>query len=216
MRRLLNVGNCLRRFSGHRYVHFSCLEPKQHDKRMLIVSRMILLSSVLFEYILFGTFVLQYINLVYNSLLDDGFLKVNSKPVCLQTVNDSPGNFTLPYTGTLVGVRLVHISGNVTHWSPTLRPGIWGTEGISPDLLEIFVTNSTKEVVTPPNGYPILSGTYKIDGVNNTYPQLTLPKFELLVSNGTVLSLWYGEDLFNYFEIDNRGTLCTDVYVLYQ
>ena len=31
---------------------------------------------------------------------------------------------------------------------------------------------------------------------------------------GEMLKLWYGEDLFNGYEVNNGGTSCTDIYVI--
>ena len=54
-------------------------------------------------------------------------------------------------------------------------------------------------------------GSYKLLG-HITLPGNLDPGLKYL-RNGQKMRMWYGEDLYNFYEYDNRGYTCMNVYV---
>ena len=153
--------------------------------------------------------------------------KVNSSPVCFGARNHQFGRFSMPSSGRLAAIKLVHLygyvscskRGNVDHWS------YWGCGycfSLSRDKVNVVITTSSNHIILPPNqflsrGWLGIGKWHDILGYNSWSPELVLSVFShpLWVSSGQQLRVWYGEDLVDYLENDNGGKVCCDVYARY-
>ncbi|KAK3747607.1 hypothetical protein QZH41_003603 [Actinostola sp. cb2023] len=129
-----------------------------------------------------------------------------------------------PKMGNIKTFKLVHTSGAVSY-SVFISPGKWGTRSVMPSPgIELHVTDDQKKRIAPPQNYPLMNNllggvmTYNIPGYNVDSPYIILPEISppLVVTQGKVFQIWFGEDFSNTAEFDNRGTTCVDVYVIYQ
>ncbi|KAK3754389.1 hypothetical protein QZH41_011173, partial [Actinostola sp. cb2023] len=109
------------------------------------------------------------------SCTSTGWIRVNTDPVCLQPLNKRYGTFIAPYTGVFVGLKLVHISGNVKNSSSQIS-GYWGTTG--PQIIEMVLTTATNAIVSPPAGYSMIEVDkmkYTMKGFTNVFPPARSP-----------------------------------------
>ena len=150
----------------------------------------------------------------------DPWIKLNTVPVCFGAKDQQFGTFSVPSSGRLLAIKLVHLYVYVTclatkveYWSQ------WGcgTYNSFKDQVDVVITTATNGVLLPASQF-ITYGTLKwskIPGYNSLSPELVLSVFSspLSVTTGQVLRLWYGEDLANNGgQRDNGGTSCCDVF----
>ena len=152
----------------------------------------------------------------------DAWIKLSTVPVCFGARDEKFGQFSVPFGGSLLAIKLVHVHGYVTcdkskvqHWS------YWGCNAHSSVIgqVNVVITTSANSVLLPPSQFmgqslPKQYKWSKIPGYNSLSPELVLSVFSspLTVTSGQVLRLWYGEDLVNFTESENDGTSCCDVF----
>jgi len=74
----------------------------------------------------------------------------------------------------------------------------------------IVITDSSNHILLPENEqFP-----FRIPGYHANSPELVFPDLltPVPVSSGQELRVWYSEDLKDYYEGDNDGITCADVY----
>ncbi|CAH3155023.1 unnamed protein product [Pocillopora meandrina] len=149
-----------------------------------------------------------------------GFYRLNFSPVCFSARGNLFGTVTMPSAGRLAAMKLVHRYGYVTcnkhnpiYWSH------WGC-GHLKDYVNVVITTSLNKILLPPNQF--LKFNYqagkwsKVPGYGANSPELILSFFHpRYVYRGHQLRVWYGEDLMNWYEGDNAGRVCFDVYASY-
>ena len=85
--------------------------------------------------------------------------------------------------------------------------------------VSVTITITANRILLPPKQFlTILSlEWYKIPGYNSVSPELILSVLSTpnWISSEQELLLWYGEDLVNFSEEDNGGTVCVNVYALF-
>ena len=107
----------------------------------------------------------------------------------------------------------MHVSGEV---SCKYSKGYsrWGCPLFS-DRVLTAITNANDQVIAPQGTHH--HGQYHIEGVNHdrddTLTLFTNSNEE--VEKGQEFRVWYTEDLFNYYTVDNAGTHCILVLVKY-
>ncbi|KAL9968138.1 hypothetical protein ACROYT_G026472 [Oculina patagonica] len=150
----------------------------------------------------------------------DPWLKLNSRPVCFGAKYSQYGRFSA-YDGKIAGIKLVHQSGyvscktgNVYHYS------FWGCGSHThlKNHVNVVITTSSNHAILPLSQFVTqAAGMWsEIPGYNSMSPEIALPFFSLYsVHSGQQLRLWYGEDLAAWYEDDNGGRVCCDVYALY-
>ena len=86
-------------------------------------------------------------------------------------------------------------------------------------LLSIHSTEWFDRILLPPKQFLTIPSLewYKIPGYNSVSPELILSVLSTpnWISSEQELHLWYGEDLVNFSEEDNGGTVCVNVYALF-
>jgi len=115
-------------------------------------------------------------------------------------------------TGQIQTIKLIHISGGVA-WAGGIKyAGTWGDNGTK--KFEIHVTYPNKTMLAPPASYGY---RYSLPGQHIMNKNLTYPDFNpfLPVQTGQLFKVWYADDLRNYYESENFGTVCADVHLLY-
>ena len=148
------------------------------------------------------------------------WIKANGSPVCFGARYTQYGTVNAPRSGKVAAVKLVHLYGYVTcnknnadNWS------FWGCGHGLKDLVDVVITWSNNHMILPANQFIGNRGGKwsKIPGYNSFSPEIILSVFSypFFLSAQTELRVWYGEDLVNFYEGDNDGRVCTDVYVLY-
>ena len=133
----------------------------------------------------------------------------------------------MPSRGRLAAIKLVHLYGYVScntngdsnSWS------YWGcgySSGSLKDKVNVVITASSNHIILPPNQLIVTESLaagkwYYNVGYSSLSPELVLSVFSdpLLVSSGQEFRVCYGEDLVNYYDHDNGGKVCSDVYALY-
>ncbi|CAH3179948.1 unnamed protein product, partial [Porites evermanni] len=145
--------------------------------------------------------------------------KINTGPVCFGARNDLHGAFNITESGVIYTFKLVHLNGSI-RCNAKYPPSYWGC--VNPyygdtRLLTVltFKNRSALFLAVYKNetcGYP-----YRIEGVGVNETELrfnNLPS-PISVSVGDEFQIWYGQDLKNCYESDNRGQTCADVYAWY-
>lgn len=163
----------------------------------------------------------NYLNWSPFNRLSGRWSKVSIRTVCFGTRKNQFGRFYVR-RGRLTLIKLVHRRGSVTYNinnvnSPLSNWGCGGTE------VNVVVTNSRNAVLLPPRKFlskdPFLARLKwsVIPGYNSFSPELVLPfsPSPFVVYSPQELRLWYGEDLMDFAEEDNRGSLCVLVYALF-
>ena len=133
--------------------------------------------------------------------------------MCFGTQNHEYGRFSVPSTGDLAAIKLVHLYGYVL-CSSRSKWSIWGCGG---PKVNVIITTAANDVILPPAELSDARHWATIPGYTSLSPELVLSVFSGLrpVTSGEEFHLWYGEDFVDATEVDNRGTVCSDVYVLF-
>ena len=111
--------------------------------------------------------------------------------------------------GLLKGIKLEHISGDLTCSTTPQRRNLWGCDT---NVMSV-ITDSNNEVVFPanidnPRGFKVPGFDARSSQIlvytNHAYPNFFMKDQELRI--------WYTEDLNDYTTSDNSGTHCVKVY----
>lgn len=141
--------------------------------------------------------------------------------VCFGTKNNQYGSFNVPYGGKIATVKLHHLSGyvtceggDITHWS------FWGCGSYTSlkNHVNVVITTSSNHEILPLSQFFTHGGGKwsELPGYNSLSPEIVLPFFtSYSVNSGQEFRVWYGEDLLNWYEADNDGRVCSEVYALY-
>jgi len=167
-------------------------------------------------------FVTMMLLVLHSTMALDPWVKANIHPVCFGARSNQYGSFHVPYGGKIAAVKLIYLSGYVTCSGHISYWSFWGC-GNFPSLkhyVSLVITTSSNTHLMPPNQFFALAGGagrwYQLPGYNSFSPEIILPRLSpYSVSSGQELRLWYGEDLVNWYEVDNAGLVCCNVYVLY-
>ena len=141
-----------------------------------------------------------------------GWLKVNiNGPVCFGAKDDACGRFTLQFTGDIISLKLVHVSGSLS----TSRAAAGGNWGYRSNKIGILITG-VENVVGLPENYTAFE-PYTMEGYTGRSPELVFPNFSapFTAPRGMEARIWFVEDLGNFSENDNSGVSCADVYLFY-
>lgn len=141
--------------------------------------------------------------------------------MCFGTRKNQFGRFYVR-RGRLIAIKLVHRYGSVTcninNVNSTLSN--WGCGSTE---VNVVVTTSRNAILLPPRKF-LSKDKFRarlkwsvIPGYNSFSPRLVLRFFPspFPVLRSQELRLWYGEDLMDFAEEDNRGSSCVDVFALY-
>ena len=90
------------------------------------------------------------------------------------------------------------------------------------NYINVVITDAHDHIILPPKKLLASGGNaagkwYYNVGYSSLSPELVLSVFSdpCHVSSGQEFRVWYGEDLKKYYEQDNGGKVCSDVYALY-
>ncbi|XP_032243163.2 uncharacterized protein LOC116621207 [Nematostella vectensis] len=150
--------------------------------------------------------------------------KINLLPVCFEGQGDRPGHLVYVGPGKLVGaLKLVYKSGSIRCGANTAYDSRWGcyqVNGMTQFPLNVVITDEHRNVIFPlpknlaTNGFksglwyylPMTDSGHSDELVFTNYlDPFYLPKYQKLM-------VWYGEDLTNWYEGDDVGRVCVDVY----
>jgi len=140
----------------------------------------------------------------------DPWMKLNApmSHVCFGAKDNQFGRFWIPVSGSLVAVKLVHVSGTVSCY--TADGDRWSFWGCGGESIVTLITDSSDNILLPQSQQHV----FVIPGYHTNSPQLVFPDIQqpLQVSSGQELRVWYGEDWNDGQESDNGGRSCADVY----
>ena len=141
---------------------------------------------------------------------------LNQDPVCYGTRGDNPGVFHLKDNLPIKSIKLQHLSGYVK-CCPEFPRVYWGcSNNVNSGSLMTVITNATRT--------PLFPVTYS---QNNKFWQMegyTISSNEIVLVHGSKdyqgyagepLHIWFGEDLLDYYDEDNSGEHCVNVYAIY-
>lgn len=149
-------------------------------------------------------------------MLSEKWIKLNKSPRCFGPRDGKYSNITIGGAGVLLTMKLVRLSGQLTCDNTNANGwNFWGCTSFKGDQLYMST------IVTDSSNNPLLPGadlTYSIPGYNIhsteiIYPRLSNP---LRVVSGQEYRIWFGVDLKNSSEFNNEGTVCVDVFGLYE
>ena len=129
--------------------------------------------------------------------------------MCFGAKNNTFGRFQVEFSGSITAVKLVHLNGKVScgkSWAKwACNPGV--------EKLRTFITDASNTTILP----RAKNRSYKIPGYNSSSSEIIITDFPnpLYLSSGQDLRLWFGDDLFDHHEDNNKGTVCTNVFVRY-
>ena len=161
-----------------------------------------------------GTGTSRHVN--FSFLVSIGWFQVNdpSTPVCYGAKDDSYGKFVIPSACHITRFKLVYVSGpGVTSNTNKYRPTYWGTR----DVLAVHITDGSNTTVCPSPSILVDKWQYyRLPGVTNMDPQLTLPELSphLSVPAGREFRVWFSQDLLDAGDHDNGGQTCLNVWIL--
>ena len=134
--------------------------------------------------------------------------------MCFGAKDNQFGRFEIEISGSVNAVRLVHVSGDVT-CSVYGGAQAWSKFGCfkTREQLYTVITTSQNDILLPQSQQIMytLPGHYP-DSEEIVFAEISTP---LVLSSGQELRIWYGEDLAKYYEGDNGGSSCVDVYAKY-
>ncbi|XP_068721423.1 uncharacterized protein [Montipora capricornis] len=154
---------------------------------------------------------------------ENGWQKVNVDPVCFGARNDSFGTFEIHKPGDIYRLKLVHRSGYVNCAFPAAINTKWGCGLKSHSKkINVLITNEKDTRIFPASVSVSLMLDvyfyYTLRGFDENSPEIVFNSTPtpLSVVAGQKFRIWYGEDLANTPESDNRDSSCTDVYAFRQ
>lgn len=123
----------------------------------------------------------------------------------------------IKYTGPssfIGGIKLVHTDGYIACGTYG-RGSKWGCKRHESSIGMIITDNKRRVIYPSPRLIRLKpGGWYTLPGYTSSSQELVLVDFahpKYLMRNET-LQIWYGEDLYDYTELNNRGFTCMDVY----
>ena len=145
--------------------------------------------------------------------------KLNTSPVCFGATGNQFGTFKIPSGGNLqlTKLKLVHLYGYVSCGTPTVTYwSHWGCSYYYSEYVLVAITNTANEILLPPSQlrYSSTDARSFIPGYTSQYPELVFSVFEnpLAVQSGEELRLWYTDDLLDWYNSDDGGRVCCNVY----
>ncbi|XP_022809477.1 uncharacterized protein LOC111346456 isoform X2 [Stylophora pistillata] len=164
---------------------------------------------------------------VIEAYCEDHWQKINGKePVCFGTKNNDYGAFNMTKSGRVKTMKLVHRSGSV-HCHPSTGGSYWGCTNLAyKDNLMTFITDDKKNAILPPAENLTKAGSecgfkkyfYSLDGSSLNSSELVFRNLSnpFSVSRSQEMQIWYGQDLVDCSEDNNKGKTCVDVYAWYE
>ena len=150
-----------------------------------------------------------------------------SSPVCFGTRDETYGPFTIGKAGILGALKLVHVHGHLVCHQAS-QNSFWGCEVplyYDKTLMTIITYANHRTLLLPRRnstemgGYSICASglTYKLHGFNDTSKEIIFntTSAPLAVSSQEEFWIWYGQDLADCSEMNNRGHSCVHVYGWY-
>ena len=135
------------------------------------------------------------VNISFLYFLSVQWRKLNSSPVC--------------FWARYVSCDTRHTSD----WS------YWGCGDKMQAQVRVTITTTANRILLPPKQFLTIPSLewYKIPGYNSVSPELILSVLSTpnWISSDQELLLWHGEDLVNFSEEDNGGTVCVNLYALF-
>ena len=158
-------------------------------------------------------------NISFLYFLSVRWRKLNSSPVCFGAKNNHFGRFYVPVS-RLAAIKLVHLYGYVScDTRHTSNWSYWGCGDKMQAQVSVTITTTANRILLPPKQFLTIPSLewYKIPGYNSVSPELILSVLSTpnWISSDQELLLWYGEDLVNFSEEDNGGTVCVNEYALF-
>ena len=131
--------------------------------------------------------------------------------MCFGAKDNQFGHFQVEIGGSIEAVKLFHLYGLVSCGGGGMK---WGCAG-SAKSLSVFVTNASNSILLPVVKASLY--LYNLPGYDSDSFEVVFNDFPspLQLSSGQELRLWFSEDYYNYYEFDNGGTTCADVFAKY-
>ena len=129
--------------------------------------------------------------------------------MCFGARGNQFGHFQVEFGGAIEAVKLLHIYGLVTCGKGWRK---WGC-AVTAGRLGVLVTNASDSVLLPMGK----TSRYKLNGYHSNSPEIVFSDLPspIQLSSGQELRLWFDADYINYYEYDNRGKSCADVFAKY-
>ena len=148
-----------------------------------------------------------------NVYLDNGAWELQTGKVCYKAKGKNYGVIRLKREGMLRGIKLEHISGDLTcHISVPHKTSLWGCS----TAVLTLITDTNNQVIFPANiGNTKLPKVPVYDAKTSQiliYTNFAYPSFFV---KGQELRIWYSEDLYDQHTDDNSGTHCIKVYAAF-
>ena len=145
------------------------------------------------------------------------WVKLNKSPVCFGAKGNAFGGFTINRNMFVSSFMLVHRSGKVSCSRRASRSfSYWGCTPNHGTLLTLLTDQKNNILAPEASSVTRKSGHYSLAGYTSSSSALVFcaAKKPHCVFAKSQLRLWYGEDLFGYYEPNNGGRTCADVYAL--
>ena len=147
--------------------------------------------------------------------------QLNTSPVCFSATGSQYGTFKMPSGDNLqlIKLKLEHLHGYVSCYKPSVPN--WSPWGCSygfqkPDYVFVAITNTGNEILLPPSELQLgpTDARFFIPGYPSQGHELVLSVFKnpLDVQSEQEMRLWYTEDLLDFYNGDDGGRVCCDVY----
>ena len=159
-------------------------------------------------------------------LVPTSWILLNST-VCYGAKNDDYGSFQFDRNRTLVALRFTYLYGQIDvdeNEMSIYEKSNWGYKRVDKTCedngycFSIIVTNVSRNIIFPifpPNLGT--NGLYDLPGYDHMDEHIVFkPEWlSMKVFQGEMFHIWFGQDLFNYREDNNRGENCIMVEASY-
>ena len=156
---------------------------------------------------------LHEINLFYLDKCHSWILQ--NEKICFGAKNNKFAKFEVDETGTMTGIKFIHVSGWVSCLgsaeSQRTNRGCNYEQG--GNIMVILTDKENKQFLPVKKTYGYLLPGYDSWSKVLNLTNLLTPR---IVEKGTEIRVWYYEDLYNVNEGNNDGTSCASVYVKFK
>ena len=150
--------------------------------------------------------------------------ELQASNVCYGSRGDKPGAFKLKQEGFLTGIKLEHVSGNVSCLIPKSKYwSHWGCNGAdyyNPKSLNTIITDDTNLRVYPNPQTWLNTGSlwYRLPGYQGRSSTLVFSGFcsPMYARYHQDMKVWYGEDLTNNDGDNDYASHCVNVYAMFK
>ena len=143
---------------------------------------------------------------------------MQAKNVCYGSKDDKYGEFNISMDGRLTGIKLVHVSGG-TKCCIDCAISTFGCnypDFIGLTTVTITAADKSERLMPHPGTVDDTKCCFELPGYDGSSDEIIFADYNIPVTKGKLLKIWYIEDLIDLQEVDNDGVHCVDVFAMFE